>query len=103
MMVIKTIRIPIHYRTTKSKLYRLDRLTARITYCSSLINSLVTKLPDERNTPNMCHCCGNKTGYEEVPQWGIVGSMLLLPSKVDTGINAAYNMALRFRDDRLKV
>ncbi|WP_254591313.1 transposase [Methanocella conradii] len=42
MLVRKTVRIPVHYKTTKSKLDKLDKLTARLTYCISLINSLVT-------------------------------------------------------------
>jgi hypothetical protein len=42
MLVRKTVRIPVHYSTTKSKLDRLDRLTARLTYSISLINELVT-------------------------------------------------------------
>ena len=42
MEVRKTVRIPVHYGTTKSKMDRLGRLTARLTYCISLINELVT-------------------------------------------------------------
>ncbi|AFC99292.1 Transposase [Methanocella conradii HZ254] len=42
MLVRKTVRIPVHYETTKSKLDRLGRLTARLTYCISLINGLVS-------------------------------------------------------------
>lgn len=42
MEVRKTVRIPVHHGTTKSKLDRLDRLTARLTYGISLINNLVT-------------------------------------------------------------
>ncbi|WP_237705901.1 transposase [Methanocella conradii] len=42
MLVRKTVRIPVHYETTKSKVDRLGRLTARLTYCISLINGLVS-------------------------------------------------------------
>jgi hypothetical protein len=42
MKLKKTVRIPVHYKTTKTKLERLDRLTARLTYGISLINALVT-------------------------------------------------------------
>lgn len=42
MLVRKTVRIPVHFSTTKSKIYRLDNLTARLTYGISLINDLVT-------------------------------------------------------------
>jgi hypothetical protein len=39
----KTLKIPIHYLTTKAKIDKLDRTTARITYCIRLINKLVDK------------------------------------------------------------
>jgi len=53
MIVKKTIRIPVHYDTTKSKVSILDSLTARTTYCIRLISDLVdddTKL--DRTTLN---------------------------------------------------
>lgn len=43
MLVRKTVKIPIHYKATDAKIQKLDRLTARLTYCITLINSLVTK------------------------------------------------------------
>jgi len=36
MLVQKTIKVPIHYATTKNKLRVLDRLTARLTYAVKL-------------------------------------------------------------------
>jgi putative transposase len=39
----KCLKVPIHYDTTKPKIYILDRLTARITYGISLISSSVTR------------------------------------------------------------
>jgi len=33
VIVVKTVKIPVHYATTKRKLMILDRLTARLTYC----------------------------------------------------------------------
>ncbi|AFD00447.1 hypothetical protein Mtc_1701 [Methanocella conradii HZ254] len=42
MLVRKTVRIPVHYGTTRSKLDRLNKLTARLAYCISLINDLIT-------------------------------------------------------------
>ena len=42
MEIKKTIRIPIHYDTTKTKTDILDRLTARITYGIRLIGELVS-------------------------------------------------------------
>ncbi len=53
MQVKKTIKIPVHYDTTKAKVGILDNLTARITYCIRLISDLIndnTKL--ERTTLN---------------------------------------------------
>jgi len=41
MIVKKTIKIPVHYDTTKSKIGILDNLTARITYCIRLISDLI--------------------------------------------------------------
>ena len=39
----KTIKIPIHYGTTKEKLDKLNKLTARITYVIRLISELITE------------------------------------------------------------
>lgn len=39
----KTIKIPIHYGTTKEKLDKLNKLTARITYAIRLISELITE------------------------------------------------------------
>jgi len=36
MLVQKTVKVPIHYATTKNKLRVLDRLTARLTYAVKL-------------------------------------------------------------------
>ena len=41
MIVKKSLKIPIHYDTTKSKQDILDNLTARITYCIRLISGLI--------------------------------------------------------------
>ncbi len=53
MIVRKTVKIPVHYDTTKAKVSILDNLTARITYCIRLISHLIdenTKL--DRTTLN---------------------------------------------------
>ena len=42
MIIRKCLKVPVHYGTTESKIYILDRLTARITYGISLISSSVT-------------------------------------------------------------
>jgi len=42
MQVRKSIKIPVHYDTTKSKNDILDNLTAKITYCIRLISGLIT-------------------------------------------------------------
>ena len=42
MQVRKSLKIPIHYATTKSKISKLDNLTARITYCITRISELIT-------------------------------------------------------------
>ena len=39
----KTIKIPIHYGTTKEKLDKLNKLTARITYAIRLISELIAE------------------------------------------------------------
>lgn len=43
MQIKKTIKIPVHYSTTKHKQSILDNTTARITYCISLISELITE------------------------------------------------------------
>ncbi len=43
MDVTKTLKIPIHYGTTKHKTDILERLTARISFCICLISELVEK------------------------------------------------------------
>ena len=43
MQYRKTIKIPIHYGTTKEKLDKLNKLTARITYAIRLISALTTE------------------------------------------------------------
>jgi transposase len=42
MIFQKSLKIPIHYDTTNTKIGILDRLTARITYCIMLISGLIT-------------------------------------------------------------
>jgi hypothetical protein len=37
----KTLIIPIHYALTKTKLDKLNKLTARLTYAIQLISSLI--------------------------------------------------------------
>jgi len=41
MQVQKTVKIPVHYATTRAKLDKLDKITARITYCIQLISNLI--------------------------------------------------------------
>lgn len=43
MIVQKSLKIPVHYETTKSKYSILDKLTARITYSIRLISELITE------------------------------------------------------------
>jgi transposase len=43
MQVRKTVKVPIHYDTTKTKIGILDSLTARITYTIKLISELITE------------------------------------------------------------
>lgn len=43
MIVQKSLKVPIHYDTTKTKIRILDRLTARITYTIQLISELITE------------------------------------------------------------
>lgn len=38
----KTLKIPVHYEATKTKMDKLDKLTARITYTIRLISDLIT-------------------------------------------------------------
>jgi len=64
---------------------------------------LSTKLLDESNTSNTCHCCGSRLvtrKFYEGASWIQCHSC---ESKLDADLNAAYNIALRCRDDRLKV
>ena len=43
MIYKKTIKIPIHYGTTKEKLDKLNKLMARVTYTIRLISSIITE------------------------------------------------------------
>jgi putative transposase len=43
MQIQKSLKVPIHYNTTKIKLDKLNKLTARITYCIRLISGLITE------------------------------------------------------------
>ena len=42
----RTIKIPVYYETTKSKLNKLDKITAKLTYCTRLFSNIIkeTKL-----------------------------------------------------------
>ena len=52
MQVRKSLKIPVHYATTKSKISKLDDLTARITYCIMRISEYIT---DETKTHFVVH------------------------------------------------
>ncbi len=43
MLVQKTVKVPIHYATTKCKLHVLDRLTARLTYAVKLWSGIIER------------------------------------------------------------
>lgn len=43
MQVVKTVKIPFHYATTKRKLDILNRLTARLTFCVHLMSKLIER------------------------------------------------------------
>ncbi len=43
MQIQKSLKVPIHYDATKIKLDKLEKLTARITYCIRLISELITE------------------------------------------------------------
>jgi putative transposase len=43
MEIQKTIKIPVYYDTTQSKISIIDNLTARMTYCIRLISDLITE------------------------------------------------------------
>jgi len=51
--VVKTVRLPVHYALTKRKLSIIDKLTARLSYCTWLFSKLI----EERNM--------NVAGYGE--------------------------------------
>ncbi len=64
---------------------------------------LPTLLVDEKNTSNTCHCCDSRLvqrKYHDGESWIFCHSC---GAKLDADLNAAYNIALRCRDDRLKV
>ncbi|MDI6897998.1 transposase [Methanocella conradii] len=63
---------------------------------------LSTMLVDERNTSNTCRCGSRLVArkYLDGASWLLCHSC---GSKLDADLNAAYNIALRCRDDRLKV
>ena len=43
MLVQRTVKIPIHYATTKNKLHVLDKLTARLTYAVKLWSEVIER------------------------------------------------------------
>ena len=43
MLVQKTVKVPIHYATTKNKLHMLDRLTARLTYAVKVWGEVIER------------------------------------------------------------
>lgn len=43
MLVQRTVKVPIHYATTKNKLHVLDRLTARLTYAVKLWSEIIER------------------------------------------------------------
>ena len=43
MIARKTLRVPVHYATTSSKLHKLDNITARLTYGIRIISEHVTE------------------------------------------------------------
>jgi len=43
MLIQKTVKVPIHYATTKNKLHVLDRLTARLTYAVKLWSEVIER------------------------------------------------------------
>ena len=43
MLVQKTVKVPIHYATTKNKLHVLDRLTARLTHAVKLWSEVIER------------------------------------------------------------
>jgi putative transposase len=74
MQVQKSLKIPVHYDTTKSKISILDNLTARITYCIMRISELITdetkidrptirKLVKENNNNNIALKTGLSAGF----------------------------------------
>jgi len=66
-------------------------------------HGLRTIMVDEHYTSKTCHCCGGQLTerkYHDGSSWIICHSC---GGKLDADINAAYNIALRCRDDRLKV
>ena len=61
-----------------------------------------TRMVDERYTSKTCHICGSLLTERK---WVDGNSYILChgcDSKIDADINAAYNIALRCRDDWLK-
>lgn len=77
MHIQKSLKIPVHYETTKSKLDRLNKLTARITFAIGLISSLITD-----NTP-----LGRKTLRELVKTSDIVEKTSLSAGFIDQCID----------------
>jgi IS605 OrfB family transposase len=43
MEIIKTIKVPIHYAITKEKFDKLNKLTARLTFCIRLMSELIER------------------------------------------------------------
>ncbi len=43
MQIQKSLKVPIHYNTTKIKLDKLNKITTRISYCIRLISGLITE------------------------------------------------------------
>jgi len=72
LQVVKTVRVPVHYALTKRKLLIIDKLTARLSYCTWLFSKLI----EERNM--------NVEEYGEFTKSDITGITVL------TKLSSAY-------------
>ena len=98
MIVRKSLKIPVHYDTTNTKIGILNRLTARITYCIMLISGRITE-GTEINRPTL-----RKLVKENEIAWVTGLSAGFIDQCIDKVIWAwrSYNKAHKKWDSKVK-
>jgi hypothetical protein len=107
---MRTLKVPVHYATTKRKIQILNKLTARLTYAvkrwsffrmlqhiTEKFNErgIEVKAVNERNTSKRCSQCGSLNTKRPKQSKPIC---LDCKAEMDADINGAVNIALCIRN-----